>query len=54
MCNSPANISNGQIYVTELLANYSCDIGYSIDGNVVRHCSDNGSGWSGGDPVCGT
>ena len=32
---------------------YSCDVGYSIDGNVVRSCQADGFGWSGSDPSCG-
>ena len=32
---------------------YSCDVGYSIDGNVVRSCQEDGFGWSGSDPSCG-
>jgi hypothetical protein len=33
-------------------ANYTCDVGYSIDGAMSRTCAKDGTRWSGSDPVC--
>ena len=35
-------------------AQYTCDLGFTLDGVSERHCGTDGSGWSDSDPVCGT
>lgn len=30
-----------------------CNVGYSLVGNVLRTCDDDGHGWLGKDPQCG-
>ena len=53
VCSPPATILNGKINISATAATYMCDLGYSIDGDVVRTCQADGSGWSGNDPRCG-
>ena len=36
---------------TGSVARYSCDEGYTLDGNAVRVCQSSGE-WSGTDPTC--
>ena len=47
--------SNGQISITATtfgsVATYSCDRGYTLDGNTSRICQSNGQ-WSGPQPSC--
>ena len=35
----------------ESTANYTCDLGYSLNGNSTRTCEANGN-WSGDPPLC--
>ncbi|XP_064397067.1 CUB and sushi domain-containing protein 1-like isoform X5 [Halichondria panicea] len=48
-------LTNGDISVNTTTfmstASYSCDLGYQLDGDVIRTCQLNGS-WSGIEPVC--
>ena len=55
MCNPPSDLDNGQVVVVESghKVEYTCDIGFSLDGASERQCGTNGSGWSDSDPVCG-
>lgn len=32
---------------------YECNVNYSMNGNSIRECDTNGSGWNGQDPTCG-
>ena len=32
---------------------YTCETGYTLNGNQFRWCLDAGAGWNGTDPSCG-
>ncbi len=54
-CGSLSNPANGQVLTTDTVyqstAIYSCDTGYTLSGDRIRTCQDNGE-WSGVDPDC--
>ena len=54
-CGSLEYPDNGQVELSnttfELTANYTCDLGYSLNGNSIRTCEANGN-WSGDPPSC--
>ena len=37
----------------ESVVTYSCEPGFTLDGNSVRVCQSDGSGWDGSVPSCG-
>ena len=61
-CTDLPVITNGEITYSPTtsprlegaLAIYSCNTGYTVNGNRLRTCVDNGSGadWNGIEPVC--
>ena len=55
VCNPPSDLDNGQVVVIDsgYRAEYTCDLGLSLDGVSERRCGADGSGWSDSDPVCG-
>ncbi|KAL4230224.1 Sushi [Mactra antiquata] len=54
VCDLPSAIQNGSLSVTNdnMIASYTCDIGYTLQGEITRYCDSTGNGWSGEDPVC--
>ena len=32
---------------------YTCDVEYNLIGDSVRHCGNDGTGWTGVNPNCG-
>ena len=54
-CGSLEDPDNGQVDFSnttfESTANYTCDLGYSLNGNSSRTCEANGN-WSGDQPSC--
>jgi len=54
-CGDLSAPSNGQISINATtfgsMATYSCDLGYTLDGNTSRTCQSNGQ-WSGSQPSC--
>ena len=54
-CGSLEDPDNGQVEFSnttfESTANYTCDLGYSLNGNWTRTCEANGE-WSGNPPSC--
>ena len=45
----------GQVSVdgTGLVATYTCDVGYTLDGDRSRDCQSDGASWTGSSPTCG-
>ena len=37
-----------------LIVTYSCDVGFTLKGNVKRTCQNDSTGWNGSSPSCGT
>ena len=54
-CGSLEDPDNGQVNFSnttfESTANYTCDLGYSLNGNSTRTCEVSGE-WSGDQPSC--
>ena len=54
-CGSLEDPDNGQVEFSnttfESTANYTCDLGYSLNGNSTRTCEGSGE-WSGNQPSC--
>ena len=54
-CGSLDDPDNGQVNFSnttfESTANYTCDLGYSLNGNSTRTCEVSGE-WSGDPPSC--
>ena len=48
-------VSNGNVTVTGInprdTANYTCEEGYTLEGNAIRECTLDGV-WSGDEPLC--
>ena len=55
MCNPPANPINGSTTLGDdgMVAGYSCDLGFTLDGSVNSSCSADGTGWDSSVPTCG-
>ena len=51
-CNSPPVPQHGSMTANGSHATYTCQIGYSLNGDPVRTCATDGTGWSGSEPVC--
>jgi len=51
-CKTPASPQNGLVSANGTLAAYTCLVGHSLEGARTRTCADDGSGWSGTNPVC--
>ncbi|XP_052281318.1 sushi, von Willebrand factor type A, EGF and pentraxin domain-containing protein 1-like [Dreissena polymorpha] len=51
-CNSPSIPQNGAMMDNGYTANYTCTVGFSLDGDHIRLCANDGSGWSGQNPQC--
>ena len=56
-CNFPASPSNGDVSVKDTIsgtvAEYTCYTNYSLSGTATRVCQDDGTGWTGTEPICG-
>ena len=54
VCNTPASPSNGDIWVSSdgMTVTYSCDLGYTLQGETSNTCNTDGSGWLHGQPSC--
>ena len=54
-CGALEDPVDGQVDISnttfESAANYTCDLGYSLNGNTSRTCEANGK-WSGDPPLC--
>ena len=54
-CGGLSAPSNGQISITATtigsMATYSCDLGYTLNGNISRMCQSDGQ-WSSAQPSC--
>ena len=50
-CHDPPNINNGRIDRYLNVAQYTCAIGYHLEGNESRKCQDDFT-WSGRKPTC--
>ena len=53
VCDDPLTPLNGAVTSNGTLAVYTCDTGYSLSEGAERSCADDGSGWSGVQPLCG-
>ena len=53
VCQSPKPLANGTMVSNGATVNYTCDLGYTINGITSRSCASDGTGWSGNDPFCG-
>ena len=53
VCQSPKPLANGTMVSNGATVNYTCDLGYTINGITSRSCASDGTGWSGNDPLCG-
>ena len=53
VCSPPAMVLNGNLNVSSSTVIYNCDLGFSLNGSVIRTCQEDGSGWNGTDPSCG-
>ncbi|WAQ97855.1 SVEP1-like protein [Mya arenaria] len=53
-CNSPTVPQHGSMTANDSHATYTCGVGYSLQGDHLRVCANDGSGWSGADPECTT
>ena len=53
VCQSPKPLANGTMVSNGATVNYTCDLGYTINGMTSRACASDGTGWSGVDPFCG-
>lgn len=51
-CNKPGMLTNGTVVANGSLAIYMCNLGFSLNGESIRTCQTDGSGWSGNDPKC--
>ena len=52
MCEDPNIPINGSISSDGITVSYSCDVGYSVEGDRLRSCGNDSSGWRGTDPTC--
>ena len=50
-CKELADPANGQVSVVRFTARYSCDFGYTLNGDNSRFCQIDGN-WSGSHPAC--
>ena len=54
-CPALANPNDGFVAVTGNVpgatATYSCNVGFMLEGNLLRTCQDDGT-WSGSEPFC--
>ena len=55
VCIPPLPLANGTVVVSinKSIVTYSCEPGFTLDGNNVRVCQSDGSGWDGSVPTCG-
>ena len=53
VCDDPVAPQNGIVTSNGTLAVYTCDTGYSLSEWTQRDCADDGTGWSGTQPLCG-
>lgn len=55
VCDVPAVPSRGNISIQSdgLAVMYSCDVGYTLYGDIQRQCQEQGLGWTSTDPTCG-
>ena len=51
-CQDPSLPADGQVFADGQTATYSCNTGYTLDGQPVRACASDGTGWNGTDPFC--
>ncbi|XP_060562326.1 CUB and sushi domain-containing protein 3-like, partial [Ruditapes philippinarum] len=54
VCDSPATPVNAALSFSSdgTVVTYSCSVGYSLDGEISRQCSNTGQGWLGTEPSC--
>ncbi|XP_045206696.2 CUB and sushi domain-containing protein 1-like [Mercenaria mercenaria] len=54
VCNPLTKPSNGSITISSsgMLADFSCDVGFTLDGSTNASCSEDGSGWDNNIPTC--
>ena len=53
-CILPPLLDYGNYLVTDndSVVIYSCAVGYTLNGNFVRQCQQDGGGWDGSQPSC--
>ena len=54
-CELPTSPDNGSLAVSNngYTVTYSCNVGYSLNGDVTRTCQGSGQSWNGSPPSCG-
>ena len=52
-CSTPDTPDNGDVIVNGNVAQYTCKVGYTLNGLRERFCLYDGSGWNGTEPTCG-
>ena len=55
VCDIPASQTNGgyDLSLDKMSITYYCEPGFTLKGNLLRHCQLNSMGWDGADPTCG-
>ena len=55
VCNRPSPPTNGSVWLSAdgMTAVYSCELGFTLDGQGNSTCGQGGSGWSTTSPTCG-
>ncbi|XP_052791551.1 LOW QUALITY PROTEIN: uncharacterized protein LOC128225682 [Mya arenaria] len=52
VCETPSKPVDGAVDADGYTAHYTCEPGYTLYGEHVRVCANDGSGWNGTNPVC--
>ena len=55
MCQAPAKPLFGNLTISEdrMTASFTCELGYTLNGDANLVCMANGNGWNGTAPTCG-
>ena len=55
VCDIPVSQLNGgyTLSLDRMSITYYCEPGFTLKGNLLRHCQLNNMGWDGADPTCG-
>ncbi|WAQ98671.1 SVEP1-like protein [Mya arenaria] len=52
VCVDPHPLTDGSVQTDGLVAMYSCDVGYSLEGQRLIECGSSGQGWLESPPTC--
>lgn len=55
VCNNPTAPANGDVTLSDdaMMATYTCEKGYALNGVTQRNCGNDETGWSDEKPACG-